>query len=204
MATMEHAAVPSELHELDRLRERVRADRRTVAAPLVVFGLLGLLHATVWIAAVTPVARHLGLYLFWPLATAVGLFALWLHGRRVAERRGVGEGLRSYRPMAIGYLVSLPLLAVLFVPAFIVGVFAPLVWPAAVIWAAATRQHSAELRRAAKLVAAAGAVQGLLVITAWNNDTGSLFSLLSLGLDVLVAVGMLIAARFTRAPSSVH
>ena len=192
---MDHTAVPADLSDLDRLREKVRTDRRTVTAPLVVFGVLGVLHPAVWVATATPVSRHLGLLVFWPLASAAGLFALWLHARRIAERQGVGEGLRSYRPIAIGYLISLPLLAVLFVPAFIVGVFAPLVWPAAVLWAAAIRQRSAELRRAAKLVGAAGLVQGLLVTVAWGTGAGLVLNWLSVGVDLLAAVGMLIAAR---------
>jgi hypothetical protein len=201
---VEDTAIPADLRDLDQLREKVRADRRTVTAPLVVFGLLGVLHAAVWVAAVTPASRHLGLLLFWPLASAAGLFALWLHARRIAERQGVGEGLRSYRPIAIGYLVSLPLLAVLFVPAFIVGVFAPLVWPAAVLWAAAIRQRSAELRRAAKLLCAAGIVQGLLVTFASGTGAGMVLSWLSVGVDLLAAVGMLIAAKLTAGRARVH
>jgi hypothetical protein len=194
---VEDTALSAELLDLDRLREQVRTDRRTVTAPLAVFGLLGVVHAVVWIATVTPASRHLGLFLFWPLACAAGLFALWMQARRIAERQGVGEGQRSYRPIAIGYLISLPLLAILFVPAFFVGVFAPLVWPAAVLWAAAIRQRSAELRRAAKLVGAAGLVQGLLVAVAWGTDAGVALGWLSVGVDLLAALGMLIAARFT-------
>lgn len=201
---MEDTAIPADLRDLDRLRETVRTNRRTVTAPLVVFGLLGVLHAAAWIAAVTPAARHAGLSFFWPLGSAAGLFALWLHARRIAERQGVGEGPRSYRPIAIGYLVSLPLLAVLFVPALFVGVFAPLVWPAVVLWAAAIRQHSAELRRAAKLLAAAGLVQGLLVMVAWGTGAGIALGWLSVGVDLLAAVGMLIAARLTAGRDRVH
>lgn len=201
---MEDTAVPADLRDLGRLREKVRTDRRTVTAPLVVFGLLGVLHAAAWIAAVTPASRHVGLYFFWPLASAAGLFALWLHARRIAERQGVGEGPRSYRPIALGYLVSLPLLAALFVPAFFVGVFAPLVWPAVVLWAAAIRQHSAELGRAAKLMATAGFVQGLLVIVAWGAGAGIVLGWLSVGVDLLAAVGMLIAARLTTGRARVH
>jgi hypothetical protein len=197
-------AVPADLRDMDQLRERVRTDRQTVTAPLFVFGLLGVLHAVTWIAAVTPASRHVGLYFFWPLASAAGLFALWLHARRIAERQGVGEGPRSYRPVAIGYLVSLPLLAALFVPAFFVGVFAPLVWPAAVIWAAAIRQHSAGLRRAAELTAAAGLVQGLLVVVAGGTGAGVVFGWLSVGVDLLAAVGLLIAARLTAGRTHVH
>jgi hypothetical protein len=201
---VEDTAIPADLRDLHRLREKVRTDRRTVAAPLVVFGLLGVLHTAVWIAAVTPASRHVGLYFFWPLASAAGLFALWLHARRIAERQGVGDGPRSYRPIAIGYLISLPLLAALFVPAFFVGVFAPLAWPAVVIWAAAIRQHSAELRRAAKLMSAAGLVQGLLVMVAWGTGAGIVLGWLSVGVDLLAAVGMLIAARLTAGRARVH
>jgi hypothetical protein len=202
--TVEDTAIPADLRDLDRLREKVRTDRRTVVAPLVVFGLLGVLHAAAWIAAVTPASRHVGLYFFWPLASAAGLIALWLHARRIAERRGVGEGPRSYRPIAIGYLVSLPLLAALFVPAFLIGVFAPLVWPAVVLWAAAIRQRSAELRRAAKLLAAAGLVQGLLVVVAWSTEADVVLGWLSVGVDLMAAVGMLIAARLTAGRARVH
>jgi hypothetical protein len=178
--------------DLDQLRERVRTDRRTVTAPLLV-----VLHAALWVGTVTPAARHLGLFLYWPLASAAGLFALWSHARRIAEREGVGEGPRSYRPVALGYLVSLPLLAILFVPAFFVGVFAPLVWPAAVLWAVARRQHSAELGRVVKLVFAAGLVQGLLVLVAGSGGSGLVFGWLSVGVDLLAGAGLLVAARLT-------
>ena len=201
---MEDTATPADLQELDRLRQQVRADRRTVTAPLVVFGLLGVLHAAVWLAAPTQAARHLGLLLFWPLAGAAGLLALWLHARRIAERQGVGEGARSYRPIALGYLISLPVLALLFVPALIAGVFAPLVWPAAVLWAAAIRQHSAELRTAAKLLAAAGLGQGLLVMVAATDRASMVLSSLALGIDLLAALGLLIAAWRITGRARVH
>ncbi|WP_045747511.1 hypothetical protein [Actinoplanes rectilineatus] len=151
-----------------------------------------------------PVNRHLSLLLFWPLAGAVGLFALWLHGRRIAARDGIGEGSRSYRPIALGYLVSVPVLALTFVPAFLAGAFAPLVWPAAILLAAAIRQHSAALRRAATLVAADGLLQGLLVLIAWSTGSGTVIGRLSLGVDLLVAIGMLIAAMFTSGVTRAH
>jgi hypothetical protein len=101
---VEDTAIPADLRDLDRLRERVRSDRRTVSAPLVVFGVLGVLHAAV----------------------------------------------------------------------------------------------------SAKLVAAAGLLQGLLVVAGWSTSVGMAFAWLSVAVDLLAAVGMLIAARLTAGAPRVH
>jgi hypothetical protein len=190
--TTDPAAVAADVH---RLRERVRADRHTVTAPLVVFGVLVLGHAVLaGLAGLGgPVASHLIGLLYWPLAGAAGLFALWNHAHRLAVRDGVGEGPRSYRPVTIGYVVSLPVLAVLFIPAFFVGVFAPLVWPAAVLTAIGMRQHSKALRRVATLLAAAGAVQ-LLVLLA-RTGSGAVYGWAALGLELVVGLAMILGAR---------
>lgn len=146
--------------EMSALRERVRNDRGTVSAPLLVFGALVLGHLT--ISAVPGASpRHLAALMYWPLAGALGLLLLWLHARRVATRDGVGDGPRSYGPVTLGYVVSVPVLAVLFVPVLFVGVFAPLVWPAAVLTAAGVRQRHRGLRRVAEALAFAGALQAL-------------------------------------------
>src|SRR3569833_3040251 len=104
------------IEDLQRLRERVRVDRRTVSAPLLVFGVLVLGHTAiellVGLASSGPSPRHLTALVYWPLAGVVGPLALWLHAHRIAVREGVGEGPRSYRPVALGSLVSLPIIAI--------------------------------------------------------------------------------------------
>ncbi|GAB7044049.1 MULTISPECIES: hypothetical protein [Catenuloplanes] len=168
--TADPAAILADVH---RLRERVRTDRRTVTAPLLTFGVLILAHAPVigLVSAATAGSRHLVSLLFWPLAGALGLGALWWQAHRIATRDGVGEGRRSYRPITLGYLVSLPLLALLFIPAFLVGVFAPLAWPAAILYAIARRQHNQALHRTSTALALAAGAQILLAVgaltTAW-------------------------------------
>src|SRR5690349_10637922 len=100
-------AEASELADLEDLRARVRADRRTVSAPLVVFGALVVLHAAVlfWVATTTSGAgaRHTLLFLYWPFAGALAVFVLSRHARRIAERAGVGGGPRSHRAFAVRY-----------------------------------------------------------------------------------------------------
>lgn len=150
--------------EMSRLRQRVRSDRRTVTAPLVTFGALivGHLALVMLVAAVSGApSQHLTGLLYWPVAGAVGLVALWLHARRVAARDGVGEGPRSYGPVTLGYVVSVPVLAVLFVPVLFAGIYAPLVWPAAVLAAAGVRQRSRVLRRIAEGLAFLGGLQAI-------------------------------------------
>ncbi|WP_035855488.1 hypothetical protein [Cryptosporangium arvum] len=154
---------------LEELRDRVRSDRRAVTAPLLTFGALVVAHvllaAAVSAATESAMATHLTALVYWPLAGALGLFALWQHARHVAARDGVGEGPRSYRPITIGYVVSVPLLAILFVPVLFVGVFAPLVWPAAVLYAVALKQHTRELRTVAKVLAFVGCLGGLAALS---------------------------------------
>src|SRR4051812_13451668 len=118
------------LVDLDDLRARVRADRRTVAAPLLAFGLLtiGNVAATTLAALAGSAAlTHSTALFYWPVATAVALLALWWYSRRLTVHKGVGPGDRPIRTIATGYLVALPVLVVLFVPLLFIGVFAPLV-----------------------------------------------------------------------------
>lgn len=199
------ATLPAEVAaDVDRLRQRVRADRQAVSAPLVVFGALVLGHAvlatTVGLAGA--VASHLVGLLYWPVAGAAGLVALWSHARRIAERDGVGEGPRSYRPVTLGYVVSLPLIAIFFLPALFVGVFAPLVWPAAVLFAVAVRQHSRALKRVATGLAATGAVQVLVI--AVLSGYGAVAGWTVVGLELAAGLAMVIGARFAarRAPAA--
>jgi hypothetical protein len=182
--------------DLGQLRERVRADRRTVIAPLLIFGGLVLLHAGVWIAVPGPAAKHALLFAYWPVAGVVALVGLWLHANRVAERDGVGGGRRSYRPITVGYLVSLPLLAVLFLPAFFLGVFGPLLWPAAILWAVAVKQHNHTLRTVAKALALAGGVQLILVLVS-STAGGEVAAAASYTIDPLAAAGLLAGALAT-------
>jgi len=184
--------------DVDRLRERVRADRHTVSAPLVVFGVLVLGHAalagTVGLAGA--VASHLVSLLYWPLAGVAGLLALWNHAHRLAVRDGVGEGPRSYRPVTLGYVVSLPLIALLFLPALFVGVFAPLVWPAAMLYAVAWRQRSKTLRRVATGLLAAGAVQVLLtmLLVRGGGTDSAAGAWTVVGLEVAAGLAMVLGA----------
>ncbi|MDR7277351.1 hypothetical protein [Catenuloplanes atrovinosus] len=181
------------LADVQQLRERVRADRRTVTAPLLVFGLLILAHA-VAVSLATATAggpRHSVNFLYWPLAGAVGLGVLWWQARRIATRDGVGEGRRSYRPVTLGYVVSVPLLALMFLPVFFFGVFAPLVWPAGVLYAIARRQHSQALRRASIALAVAAVPQVLLVMAALGPAW--------LGVDVAAGLALIVVALVLRA-----
>lgn len=183
-------ANPGDLADLDGLRARVRADRRTVTAPLLVLGAAVVLHAVAWIVSSGAAPRHLVLLFYWPLAGAAVLFALWAHANRLARRDGVGGGPRSYRPVAVGYLVSLPVLALLFIPAYILGVFGPLLWPAAILWAVAARQHSPTLRAVAKGLAMVGTAQLLLALIG-SAARGSATGWVSYSLDVLAGLGLL-------------
>ncbi|TQS40411.1 hypothetical protein [Cryptosporangium phraense] len=177
--------------ELAGLRAQVRSDRRTVVAPLVVFGVLVLANSAVMLLG-GAAARHVSALLYWPVAGAIGLGVLWAYARRVASRDGVGEGPRSYRPVTLGYLVSLPVLALLFLPAFFVGVFGPLAWPGAILAAIGFRQRSTTLKRVAKWLAFGGAVQLLLVMI--STAAGEAVAVAALGLGPLAGLTMLAAA----------
>jgi hypothetical protein len=183
-----------DLADLDQLRARVRADRRTEIAPLLILGGLIVLHAAVWIAP--PVPRHLALFVYWPLAGGLALVGLWAYANRIARRDGVGGGPRSYQQIALGYLVSLPLLAILFLPAFLLGVFGPLVWPAMILWAVASRQHNDTLRKVAKVLALAGAVQLVLALIT-STPGGMAAAVASYAIDLLAGVALLAGAAVT-------
>lgn len=195
---------PSQLlPDLDRLRARVRADQRATSAPMLAFGALmivgyaaigglyaGQLHAG---------GRHLTLLIYWPLATAVGLVALWWSARRRAGQDGVGEGRRTYRSATRAYLVALLLIVVLFLPVLFIGVFTPMIWPAAVLAAVAAWQRN----RLLGIWAAAIGVESVYVIA--NQGLGSGWWWLqpvvytALGL-ALLAAGLVIGRR-ERAPA---
>jgi hypothetical protein len=186
--------------DLDQLRARVRADRRTVSAPLLVFGALVLVHALVLVllgvATNSAGARHSVLFVFWPLAGAVAVLALGRQARRIAERDGVGGGPRSYRRLTVGYFVSLPLIVLLIVPVFIFGILGSLLWPAMMLAAVAARQRNRTLRWAAGAVALAGGVEFFLDLGAVNW--------VPLIVEVLAGVGLLVgsAAAARRHPAT--
>lgn len=162
--------------DLDLLREHVRADRRTVTAPLVAFGLLIIGHvilSTLVAAATGPAGNHLTRLVYWPIAGALGLAALWAHAHRIAVRDGVGEGPRSYKPVTLGYLISLPVIALLFIPLLLLGVWASLMWPAAILFAIGLRQRNQALKGVAKWLAAAGVVEGLLAALSLTLGDGA-------------------------------
>jgi hypothetical protein len=122
--------------DLDRLRARVRGDQRITSAPMLVFGALIVLYALLGGLAAGQLGaggRHSTLLFFWPLATIAGLVALWRWERRRAARLGVGAGRHSYRTATKGYLVALAVIVVLGLPILFVGVFTPMIWPAAVL-----------------------------------------------------------------------
>jgi hypothetical protein len=186
--------------DVQRLRERVRADRRTVAAPVLVFGLLIVIHLATGAAAAAAAgqaATHLTFLVYWPVAGAVGLLVLWNHAHRLAIREGVGEGPRSYRPITLGYVVSLPLIALLFIPALFIGVWASLAWPAVILAAVAVRQRSRVLMGVAQGLGVAAVVQGVLALLAQSGAAWA-----ALGLEAAVGLGLvagaLVTARRTR------
>jgi hypothetical protein len=185
--------------DLDQLRARVRADRRTVSAPLLVFGALILVHALALVllgATDSAGARHSVLFVFWPVAGAIAVLALSRQARRIAERDGVGGGPRSYRQLTVGYFVSLPLIVLLILPVIVFGMIASLLWPAMMLAAVAKRQHNRTLRWAAVAVALAGGVEFVLDLGAVNW--------VPLIVEVLAGAGLLIgsAVATRRAPAA--
>jgi hypothetical protein len=185
--------------DLDQLRARVRADRRTVSAPLLVFGALILVHALALVllgATDSAGARHTVLFVFWPVAGAIAVLALSRQARRIAERDGVGGGPRSYRQLTVGYFVSLPLIVLLILPVIVFGMIASLLWPAMMLAAVAKRQHNRTLRWAAVAVALAGGVEFVLDLGAVNW--------VPLIVEVLAGAGLLIgsAVATRRAPAA--
>ena len=164
---MEMAGTEPLLPDLDRLRAQVRADQRATSAPMFAFGALILGYAAVGGPSAGQLhagGRHLLLLLYWPLATLVGLVALRRSARRRAGQDGVGEGRRGYRAATRYYLIALLLVVVLFVPVLFVGVFTPLVWPAAVLAALASWQHNRLLGAWAAVIGVVGGTESVVVI----------------------------------------
>src|SRR5262245_23515141 len=128
--------------DLERLRAQVRADRRATSAPLLVFGglVVGYAVAGPLLGGMGGGVRHPGLLVFWPVLSVIALLGLWMGSRRRAVRDGVGEGRPSYRTVTAGYVVAQVVIVVMFIPVLFVGVFLPLVWPAAVLTAIGTWQ----------------------------------------------------------------
>jgi hypothetical protein len=198
---------PSQLlPDLDRLRARVRADQRATSAPMLAFGALIVGYAAIgglYAGQLHAGGRHLTLLIYWPLATAVGLVALWWSARRRAGQDGVGEGRRTYRGATRAYLVALLLIVVLFLPVLFIGVFTPMIWPAAVLAAVAAWQRNRLLGIWAAAIGVAGGAEGVYVIA--NQGLGSGWWWLqpvvytALGL-ALLAAGLVIGRR-ERAPA---
>ena len=189
------------LPDLDRLRARVRADQRATSAPMLVFGALIVAYAAIgglYAGQLHAGGRHLTLLVYWPLATMVGLVALWWSARRRAGQDGVGEGQRTYRSATRAYLVALALILVLFLPVLFVGVFIPLIWPAAVLVVIAAWQRNRLLGTWGAAIGLVGGAEGTLVLA--NPDLGPAWWWLqpvvytALGL-ALVAGGLVIRRR---------
>ncbi len=189
------------LPDLDRLRARVRAGQRATSAPMLVFGALILGYAVIgggYAGQLRAEGRHLVLLVYWPLATIVGLAGLWWSARRRADRDGVGEGRRTYRGATAGYLVALVVIVVLFIPVLFIGVFTPMVWPAAVLATLACWHRNRLLGTWAVAIGVAGGAESLYVIA--NRGLGPAWWWLqpivytALGL-ALVRGGLVIARR---------
>ena len=168
---METTGTDQLLPDLDRLRSRVRAAQRATSAPMLTFGaliagyaVLGGVHAGD--------GRHLLLLAYWPLATFAGLVALWRSERRRAGQEGVGEGRHSYRAATRTYLVALVLIVVLFLPVLFVGVFTPMIWPAAVLAVLASWQHNRLLGTWAAVIGVVGGTESVIVIAASGFGPG--------------------------------
>jgi hypothetical protein len=151
--------------DLARLRSRVRADRRATSTPPLAFGSLVVTYAIVgqFAGVLGASGRHLVALLFWPVLTAATLLAMWWWSRRHALREGVGEGRPSYRTVTAGYLGVLLVTVVLVIPVLFIGVFLPLVWPAAVLLAIGVWQRDRTLRALGAGLAVAGVAEGALV-----------------------------------------
>ncbi|HEX7804703.1 MAG TPA: hypothetical protein VF413_00935 [Cellulomonas sp.] len=192
------------LPDLDRLRARVRADQRATSVPMLVFGALIVAYAAiggVYAGQLHAEGRHLTLLVYWPLATMVGLVALWWSARRRAGQGGVGEGQRTYRSATRAYLVALAVILVLFLPVLFIGVFIPLIWPAAVLVVIAAWQRNRLLGTWGAAIGLVGGAEGLLVMA--NQDLGSVWGWLQpvvyVALGLALVVGGLVIRRRERA-----
>jgi hypothetical protein len=189
------------LPDLDRLRTRVRAGQRATSAPMLAFGALIVGYAAIgggYAGQLDAEGRHLTLLLYWPLATMVGLVGLWWSARRRAGRDGVGEGRRTYRSAIRGYLVALVVIVVLFIPVLFIGVFTPMVWPAAVLATLACWQRNRLLGAWAVAIGVAGGAESVYVIAnqglgpAWWWFAPVVYTVLGLA---LVGGGLVIGRR---------
>ncbi|GAA0506478.1 hypothetical protein Ade02nite_95350 [Paractinoplanes deccanensis] len=91
----------------------------------------------------------------------------------MAARVGVGGGPRSHDVVTVGFVVSLPVLALMFVPVFFVGGhWATLVWPAAILTAIPVRQRNNVVYGVAVTLALTGLVQDLLAATPRGSTQG--------------------------------
>lgn len=168
-------------------------------ALIVGYAAIGSLYASQLYAE----GRHLTLLLYWPLATTVGLVALWWSARRRANQDGVGEGRRTYRSATRAYLVTLVLIVVLFLPVVFIGVFTPLIWPAAVLVAVASWQRNRLLGTWGAAIGVAGGLESVYVMA--NPGLSPVWWWLqpvvctALGL-ALVAGGLVIRRRERAAP----
>jgi hypothetical protein len=163
------------LPDLDRLRARVRADQRATSAPMLAFGALIVGYAPIgglFAGQLHAEGRHLTVLLYWPLATTVGLVALWWSARRRAGQDGVGEGRRTYRSAIRAYLIALVLIVVLCIPVLFIGVFTPMIWPAAVLAAIASWQRNRLLGTWAAATGVVGGAESVYVIVNQGLSSG--------------------------------
>jgi len=192
------------LPDLDRLRARVRADQRATSAPMLVFGALIVGYAAIGGLIASQLhagGRHLTLLLYWPLATMVGLVSLWWSARRRAGQAGVGEGQHTYRSATRAYVVALALVVVLFLPVLFIGVFTPLIWPAAVLVAVASWQRNRPLGTWGAVIGLLGGAESVVVLANPNLGPGWwwLQPVVYTALGLALVVGGLVVRRGERA-----
>lgn len=192
------------LPDLDRLRARVRADQRATSAPMLAFGILIVAYVAIGGLGASRLdagGHHLTVLLYWPLATMAGLVTLWWSERRRAGHDGVGEGRRTYRSATRAYLVALVLSIVLFLPVLFIGVFTPIIWPAAVLASVAIWQRNRLLGAWAAGIGVVGGVTSVYVLT--NQGLGSAWWWLQpavyIALGLALVIGGLVIARRERA-----
>jgi hypothetical protein len=192
------------LPDLDRLRTRVRADQRATSAPMFAFGAVIVVYAVIGglgAGQLNAAGRHSTLLLYWPLATGVALLALRWSARRRATQDGVGEGRHSYRTATRAYVIALVLIVVLFLPVLFIGVFTPMIWPAAVFAAMAAWQRNRVLGNWAAAIGVIGGTESAVVIADQGLSAGWwwLQPVVYAALGIALIAGGLVIGRRERA-----
>jgi hypothetical protein len=176
----------NERHQLDLLRDRVRATRQATSGPLLVFGVAIMVFA-VYDGAVNHAFVPLPLY--WALCTLVALLALAGIDRARHRRTGVGAGRFSYGKATV-------LLVAVVLAGSIVWFFPftkLLLWPATVLTLLALRQGNRPL-------AVRSGVIGVTMIAGWavsGSVPGAWFHPFVMGAGgmALIALGLVWRAR---------